>query len=627
MYKRKPVRVLLVDDSAEVAELVEDYLSMDKITGYEMEWAKSYEAGQVAIARRDHDVYLIDYQLGSDDGLKLLKESIAAGCQAPMILLTGHGDRQIDVKAMQAGAADYLDKLELRPTHLERSIRYATERAQTINALRQSEERLRTVLDNVPVYVVTSDTNGIITSVTGRGGASDQSIQPEQMVGVRPIDMFGHHPQVVEHTKRSLSGESGSYVFDLGSMTIEVSYSPMQDVTGKFIGVIGVAADISERRAIERAEQEQRVLAEALRDTAAILTSTLDFEEVLDRILEIVGRVLPHDAASIMMIDQGMAQIVRAKGFPYDQDMVASRAMRFDVQKTVGFREIIRSQEPMLIADTRNYSDWHQPPDMAPILSWVGLPILIEGEVIGFLNLDSQTPDFFTQAAIERLRAFSDQIAIAVRNAWLYKRAQELAAIEERQRLARELHDAVSQTLFSASMMAESLPRLWENIPPRAAKRLGELHRLTRLALLEMRSLLLELRPHALVETPIAELTRQIAETFANRTRAEVSVTADDRIHLEPDTQLMVYRILQESLNNIAKHARATQVTIHLGREDGHCVLSVQDNGQGFDDARTTPGHFGLKIMQERAEQIDGAFQLETAPGQGTIIRLVWSKG
>ena len=197
------------------------------------------------------------------------------------------------------------------------------------------------------------------------------------------------------------------------------------------------------------------------------------------------------------------------------------------------------------------------------------------------------------------------------------------AVTSERNRLARELHDAVTQTLFSASLIAEVLPELWKSNPPEAGRRLAELRTLTRGALAEMRTLLVELRPNALVEVPLPELLRHLAEGVTGRSLIPIRLEIEGRGSLPPDIQVTFYRIAQEALNNIVKHAHAEEVTIHL--QFGNCLrLSILDDGIGFDPASIPPDHLGLKIMRERAEAVGAKLAIYSAPGEGSVISVLW---
>lgn len=208
-------------------------------------------------------------------------------------------------------------------------------------------------------------------------------------------------------------------------------------------------------------------------------------------------------------------------------------------------------------------------------------------------------------------------------NELLQQKAAQDAVTAERTRLARELHDAVTQTLFSATLIADVLPDLWEHNPIDGRRRLAELHQLTRGALAEMRALLVELRPNALIEVPLPTLLRQLAEAFTGRARINVQLSVDGQCQLSPDMQVALYRIVQEALNNIAKHSKATQAMITLRLGDSMRV-TVADNGAGFDPSTVTADHLGLKIMRERAEAIGAKFSLYSEPGEGTQISVVW---
>ena len=207
---------------------------------------------------------------------------------------------------------------------------------------------------------------------------------------------------------------------------------------------------------------------------------------------------------------------------------------------------------------------------------------------------------------------------------------QQKAALEavsiERTRLARELHDAVTQTLFSATLIADVLPELWELNLVEGRRRLAELHLLTRGALAEMRALLVELRPNALVEVPLPALLRQLTEAVTGRARINVQLNAVGQRKLPAEAQVALYRIAQEALNNIIKHSHATQamVTLRLGDT---VRLTVADNGAGFDPSTITAEHLGLKIMRERAEAIGAKFSLYSEPGEGAQISVIWQPG
>ncbi len=210
---------------------------------------------------------------------------------------------------------------------------------------------------------------------------------------------------------------------------------------------------------------------------------------------------------------------------------------------------------------------------------------------------------------------------------------QEVAVLEERQRLARELHDAVSQNLFSASMIADILPRLWQQNREEAQRRLQELSRLTRGAHAEMRTLLFELRPAALAEASLPDLIRQLVTATAARSGLQVNAELDGELALPSETKIAFYRIAQEALNNVIKHSKASEVKLalnHAAQQDGapECVeLSVSDNGCGFEMRGISSEHMGLRIMRERAAAAGFALQVHSQLGKGTQIVVTWPDG
>jgi signal transduction histidine kinase len=213
---------------------------------------------------------------------------------------------------------------------------------------------------------------------------------------------------------------------------------------------------------------------------------------------------------------------------------------------------------------------------------------------------------------------------------------QEAAAAAERNRLARDLHDSVTQALFSASLVAEVLPQVWQRDPEVGQQGLEELRLLTRGALAEMRTMLLELRPTALLETSLNELLWQLTEAITSRAQLDIQFDIEPIPPLPPEVHITFYRVAQEALHNVVKHADASQVAVSLRGSppvsdqkarawQGQVILHISDDGQGIDHSSTKPGQLGLGIMRERAEAIGGVLTVEGRPDQGTQVTLVWT--
>jgi PAS domain S-box-containing protein len=248
-------------------------------------------------------------------------------------------------------------------------------------------------------------------------------------------------------------------------------------------------------------------------------------------------------------------------------------------------------------------------------------PIQWEDERGGRFYRNNMYPILNDQGEVESVAVFAADITEQKR---LQKRAMEAAAAEERNRLARDLHDAVTQTIYSASLIAEVLPQVWERNPEEGRRNLTKLRALVRGALAEMRTMLFELRPAALEAADFETLLGQLGDALHGRTRIPVQVEYDDIPELLPSIKVTLYRIAQEAVNNIIKHASATQALIKLQRRENQVCLQVWDNGRGFDPQKNEKKGLGLGIMRERAETIGANLEITSQPKEGTQVSVCW---
>jgi len=254
----------------------------------------------------------------------------------------------------------------------------------------------------------------------------------------------------------------------------------------------------------------------------------------------------------------------------------------------------------------------------------IAIPLMTKGRLVGSLNLSTNRSRTYPPEQIALLKTIGQQIGVAVENARLYEQAEQAAITAERSRLARELHDAVTQTLFSANLIADVLPRIWKRNPEEGMQNLEELRQLTRGALAEMRTLLLEMRPESLERSDIKSLLTQLADAFIGRVRVPVNLDIQGACELTHEEKIVFYRIAQEALNNIAKHSGARQVDLRLACQPGQMEMIIKDDGLGFDPSTITPDHLGIAIMRERANSIMADLKIESQVGQGTSIELAW---
>lgn len=377
------------------------------------------------------------------------------------------------------------------------------------------------------------------------------------------------------------------------------------------------------RRSVDqRVAADQRALIEMLRDTAAALNSTLELDEILKRLLENARRIIPHDAASIMLLEGTQARIVQAVGWQ-PEEAAALSALTLNIAEIDHLNLMYHTRKFCIIPDVSTLNSWVDIPQVRA-RSYLAAPICVGEQVIGFLHLDSLTPHHFTVTHAERLSAFVNQAAIAIKNAHLYQKAQALAALEERQRLARDLHDSVTQTLFAASVVSTAIIRRWKDDPTSIGAELRELRDLTQGALAEMRTLLLELRPNALLEADLGDLLRQLTETVKGRSKLHVIYQSEGSLDLPPTVHVAFFRLAQEALNNVLKHARAQHVKLHLVRTPSYVALTVQDDGRGFEPTAVTGARMGIHIMHERAREAGIQLTLTSKPNEGTRLDAVW---
>jgi GAF domain-containing protein len=380
------------------------------------------------------------------------------------------------------------------------------------------------------------------------------------------------------------------------------------------------------------AERERRLDEMAvLNGVGRAISSTLRLDELLDLIHHQVGRVMDATNLYIALYDRDKDWV----SFPLYVEGGQVRRHAGGRKAGQGLTEhIIRNRQPLLLPDDveGRMQELGVEAIGAPARSWLGVPMIAGDEVLGVIAVQSYTTEnVYDQGHLSLLPTIAAQAAIAIENARLYEQARQLAVIEERQRLARELHDAVTQTLFSASLIAEALPTLWENDQDEGRQLLQDLRQLSRGALAEMRTLLMELRPTALAEANLRDLLHQLGEAVTGRTGVPVTVTVQDQVDLPSDARVALYRIAQEALNNVVKHARASQVTVSLrchppspSQRGGAVELCIRDDGRGFDLGDVEPGELGLGIMRERAQAIGATLNIESQPGHGTQVAVVW---
>jgi signal transduction histidine kinase len=257
----------------------------------------------------------------------------------------------------------------------------------------------------------------------------------------------------------------------------------------------------------------------------------------------------------------------------------------------------------------------------------INVPLFAKGRLVGAFNLGTRHARSVTPEEMSLLASIGQQVAVAVENARLYDQAEQSAAIAERHRLSRELHDSVTQSLYSVTMYAEAAARLLATGDTEiAAEHLRELRDTAQEALREMRLLIFELRPPALAKIGLAAALQARLDSVEMRggIQTELHVHGEqngDEVSHEVEEEL--YHIAQEALNNVLKHANAKHVWVRLCFADIETILSIRDDGIGFAPSAERKGGLGLASLEERAEKIGASMEIESTPGAGTEIRVV----
>ncbi len=382
-------------------------------------------------------------------------------------------------------------------------------------------------------------------------------------------------------------------------------------------------------------EQRQRV-AESLRDMVMILNSERPLAEILDYIIAAATRLLGTDSGALFILqpDKKTLAVQTTCGLPaeYARNLTLPLNRSFLGQALVrGKPQIVTNLADALVKSNIPLDDSMRALMSAHYQTLLAVPLTRQNfsspleDVYGGIALYFRGQRRFADEEIELMTAFGAQAALAIENARLRQQAAMGAIMEERARLARELHDSVTQSLYSLTLLAEGWRRMARaGRLEQAEEALGELGELGQQALKVMRLLVYELRPPALEQEGLIGALHQRLAAVEKRSGVDARLVTEETVELPAQIEAGLYRIAQEALNNTLKHAAATAVTIELHSTTDQAILAVCDNGQGFDPAQLPDdGGLGLTSMRERVTQMGGELTLCSAPGQGTQVRIV----
>ena len=502
-------------------------------------------------------------------------------------------------------------------------------------ALRESEERFRLAFEHAPFGMALVGTDGgfwqVNQSLCKMLGYSEQELLHktfQELTFVDDLDVGVELFQDLKAGRRDFGWLEIRYVSKDGHLIwVQLTISVVRDPQGKPAYLVSQFQDLTER-VLARQTLEERVAARtrelsALYDVTAVASASLDLETVLEQSLNRVLEVMSCETGGIHLWDEAHEtfQLAVWRGVP--AEMAEASAGLARGSSLVDW--VISHGELLVVTDMARHPAAFPSADQWPgTHAYVGAPIHAKGQVLGVLSVIGAPGRQFSAEEVALLASIADQVGVAVENARLYQRTEQVAVLEERERLARELHDSVTQSLYSSNLMVETAHRAANaGDLQRAGAYLRRLGEITQAALKEMRLLVYELRPPVLEQERLTGALQKRLDAVEGRTGVEARLLTEGDVNLPAAVEEALYRIAQEALNNALKHATATDVEVLIRADEAQVLLEVTDNGCGFDpEAARNAGGMGLISMHQRAELVGGVLSIHSAPGEGTRVQV-----
>lgn len=436
-----------------------------------------------------------------------------------------------------------------------------------------------------------------------------------------------------------VTGANGDGVWSEQERTLAITIEPMWWQTswasglallalgGLVLGLIWGRGQIAaqRQRSLESEVAQRTNELTQLFAVSGSLTGALQLKPLLQEILDSLNKILPYSAASVIVREGDELVVTAARA----NELPDPTGNRYPINAISPFRRLIAEGKPFLIEDLEQepvvVEQMTRAIKRAPrTRAWLGVPLIIHDQVTGLLFLKHMDAGRYIESDIPRVQSFANFAAFAIENARLSEQAQQAAVSEERNRLARDLHDSVTQSLYGITLYANAAERALDSGEDQiGTQHLEELKRLASEATLEMRMLIFEMRPTILEDKGLAAALKARLDAVEARSEMQVKLDVRGERRLPTQMELELYRIAQEALANISKHARATEVAVHLEFADDRVVMQISDNGLGFVLAQAQEkGTVGLHSMQERAAKLGGSLDISTSPQSGTTIRV-----
>ena len=626
--------ILVVDDDLPSRQALSALLADH---GYEVRSAPDGPTALMIVAADPPDLILLDVLMFEMDGYEVCRrlKTRPESCDIPVLFVSALGEMVDRVKGFEAGGVDFITK----PFQAEEVLA----RVATHLALRSAQKQLETQyaeLRKLSQAIKQSANVVIITDPEGRIEYANPRF--ETTTGYTMAEALGQNPRILKSgvhsdahyqelwktitSGQTWQGELYNKRKDGRLYWEQATITPVCDESGQITNYIAVKEDVTERKQANEALRRRVEELDVLNRIAVVVASLTDLPQALAAVAEIVTSQFAATLSAITMWRSGQNEILA--WFSRDhgpEDMVGQflpMATAPDIRDPLNHGQAISFPNTLAVPWPDGLENLFRTRNIHAMLV---APLRVRGTSLGVLAvMTDKAGRTFSPDEISLAETIATDVAAAVENARLYKQAQELAVSRERERLARDLHDSVTQTLYSVALTAEALPRVWETHPDQAQDALSNLHRLARGALGEMRTLLFELQPAMLLEKEPEELLRQLAHATMGRTQTMVEVGVQGERALPDEVRIALYRIAQEALNNVTKHAAASQVIVELELEPEQVVLEIKDDGRGFDPEAVPRLGFGVRNMADRAKEIGASLSLQSHPGQGTQIQVVW---
>jgi len=363
---------------------------------------------------------------------------------------------------------------------------------------------------------------------------------------------------------------------------------------------------------------------------------SLDTEPLLGLILDQLKTIVDYSSAAVMAIAGDELTILAFRGSRNQQEVLPWQIPLKDAQI---HKQVIQRQKPIIISDlwvdtpealaVREVMGQRLESNLDDVQSWMGIPLIVKEQMRGMLALFHHQPNYYTSKQVDQALAFAHQVAMAIENDRLYQQIHHLATLQERDRLAREMHDQLAQALGFINIKTSIISELLETGQNSEAQtNLQELKQVARDTYTDVREEIFNLRTKLSAGEKFLPLLRDYLAEYQKHHQTEVSliVADEDLAEFSAAVGTQLIRIIQESLHNVRKHAQASQIFIRLEPDQDQICLCIEDNGIGFDPKqqieREGRSSFGLQIMGERAESVGGSLEIEASPGQGTRLKI-----